>query len=342
MTPKQRVRSQIEHRETDFIPYTLYYEEEIAAKVDQYYGSDRWRKKINNMIVHVPGPDIVDTVDEEKRTRKDWYGSTWTIDNRPCVLIEPALKESSLEGYKFPDVEVYWNSTWKKKAHQFIGEHQDYFSIAGGVMVYELIWYMRGFENAYVDLAGNPGFYEELADALIEHQMPVLEKCLSLPVDGIMFADDWGMQTGVLIGAERWRKIFKPRMEKLYRRVHEAGKYTLTHCCGSIAEIIPDLIEIGLDVYESVQPEAKNNSPYELKKKYGDKITFWGALGSQSTVPFGTPQDIRKEVRRLCSELGKGGGYILSPAKPLQPETPVENAVAVIESFLEQAGVTLT
>jgi len=131
-------------------------------------------------------------------------------------------------------------------------------------------------------------------------------------------------------------------MEKLYRRVHEAGKYTLTHCCGSIAEIIPDLIEIGLDVYESVQPEAKNNSPYELKKKYGDKITFWGALGSQSTVPFGTPQDIRKEVRRLCSELGKGGGYILSPAKPLQPETPVENAVAVIESFLEQAGVTLT
>lgn len=341
MTPKQRVRSQIEHQETDFIPYTLYYEEEIAAKVDQYYGSDRWRKKIDNMIVHVPGPDVVDVVDEEKRIRRDWYGSTWTIDNRPCILIEPALKEPTLNGYTFPDIGKFWNSAWEKKANRFIDEHKDYFLIAGGIMVFERIWYMRGFENAFVDLAANPEFYEELFDAVIEHQIPILDKALSLPVDGIIFADDWGMQTGVIIGSERWRKIIKPRMEKLYRRAHEAGKFTLTHCCGSIAEIIPDLIEIGLDVYESVQPEAKNNNPYELKKKYGDKITFWGALGSQSTVPFGMPQDIRKEVRRLCGELGKGGGYILSPAKPLQPETPVENAVAVVESFLEQAGVTL-
>lgn len=102
--------------------------------------------------------------------------------------------------------------------------------------------------------------------------------------------------------------------------------------------IIPDLIEIGLDVLESVQPEAADMNPYELKKKWGDKIAFWGCLGSQSTIPFGTPREIHEEVRRLCREMGIDSGYILAPAKPLQPETPTANAVAVIEAFTSQKG----
>jgi len=174
---------------------------------------------------------------------------------------------------------------------------------------------------------------------LTEHQMGIVERLLELPVDGILFADDWGYQQGVLVGAERWRRLFKPGLARLYGRAHEAGKFTLTHCCGGIEEILPDLIEIGLDVYQSVQPEPKNNNPYELKRKYGDRITFWGGLGSQSTIPFGTPDEIRAEVARLCREMGRGGGYVLAPAKALQPGTPMENAAAVVEAFLQQAGV---
>ena len=123
-------------------------------------------------------------------------------------------------------------------------------------------------------------------------------------------------------------------MAKLYERVHQAGKYTLNHICGSV-------IEIGLDVYESVQPEARNNSPYQLKKLYGKDIAFWGGLGSQNTIPFGTPSEIKSEIRRLCKEMGKGGGYILSCAKPIQPETATENVVAVIEAFAEQARISI-
>jgi uroporphyrinogen decarboxylase len=113
----------------------------------------------------------------------------------------------------------------------------------------------------------------------------------------------------------------------------------LTHCCGSIEAILPDAIEIGLDVYQSVQPEARDTNPYELKRKYGEWITFWGGLGSQSTIPFGTPDEIRAEVAKLCREMGRGGGYILGPAKGLQPGTPTLNAAAVVEAFLQQAGV---
>jgi uroporphyrinogen decarboxylase len=98
---------------------------------------------------------------------------------------------------------------------------------------------------------------------------------------------------------------------------------------------MPDIIEIGLDVLESVQPEARGMNPYELKKKWGDQITFWGCLGSQSTIPFGTSEQIHAEVRRLRREMGHGGGYILAPAKALQPGTPKANAVAVVEAFTE-------
>ena len=110
----------------------------------------------------------------------------------------------------------------------------------------------------------------------------------------------------------------------------------MSHSCGSVAEIIPDLIEIGLDVLESVQPEAAGMNPYALKRRWGDRIAFWGCLGSQSTIPRGTPAGIRAEVRRLKKEMGRGGGYILAPAKPLQPETPTANAVAVFEAFTAQ------
>ena len=86
------------------------------------------------------------------------------------------------------------------------------------------------------------------------------------------------------------------------------------------------------------QPEAVGMNPYELKRRYGTQITFWGGLGSQSVIPFGTPDQIRTEVARLCREMGRGGGYILSPAKPLQPGTPTENAAAVVEAFLQEPG----
>jgi len=99
---------------------------------------------------------------------------------------------------------------------------------------------------------------------------------------------------------------------------------------------MPDIIEIGMDFLESVQPEAEGMNPYELKKRWGDRIGFWGGLGSQSVVPFGTPDEIQREVRKLRIEMGKGGGYILAPAKPLQPGTPIENAIAMLDVFTEE------
>ena len=169
---------------------------------------------------------------------------------------------------------------------------------------------------------------------LAELCLALVAECADIPADAIMMGDDWGHQQGVMIGPERWRKYFKPRYARIFDAIHHQGKLAIMHCCGSVADIMGDIIEIGLDVLESVQPEAAGMNPYALKRAWGDKITFWGGLGSQYTIPFAPPDEIRKEIRRLRREMSRGGGYILAPAKPLRVETPTENAVAVVEEFL--------
>jgi uroporphyrinogen decarboxylase len=202
--------------------------------------------------------------------------------------------------------------------------------------MHDMAWSIRGFENALMDAMAEPDFYQELIDRLTGLMLAMVESCAGVPADAIMTGDDWGTQNGVLLGPGLWRKFIKPAWARVYAAIHAQGKLVISHCCGSIAEILPDVIEIGLDALQSVQPEARGMDPYELKRRFGSKITFWGGLGSQRMIPFGTPQQIRMEINRLRTRMSRGGGYILGPAKGFQPGTPLENAVAVIEGFLEQ------
>lgn len=347
---KERVISQIEHKETDFIPYVLGFEENTGAyplgirgsaleRVNSYYGTTAWQEKLDDHIVEIPTG--IEGIDFEKAYSTDIYGCKWRT-KRPLFVVKPALEKPTLKGYTFPEPDAFFNEGWREKALQLIDEKKDHFLVAALPFgLFTRTWLMRGLENALIDCIAYPDFYKELVEKIAERHMALLDELLLLPIDGIMFNDDYGDQHGITVGVERWRKFFKPYQEKMYRKVHDAGKYTLQHMCGSEADVLSDLIEIGLDVYESVQPEPKNNSPYRLKKLYGKDITFWGGLGSQSTIPFGTPAEIKEEVKRLCREMGKGGGYILAPAKPIQPDTPTENVVAVIEAFAEQAGVCI-
>ncbi len=351
MTFKERVIAQIEHKETDFIPYNLSFEEDgdknlveqgALKRVNSYYGDDSWRAKLNNHIVGIPTVNFGIDYGSGKTFCTDPYGTQWRVDKRPMHIVKPALEEPTFAGYTFPALDAFFDKEWYERALRLIDENEGYFlttSLSFGL--FEQSWVIRGFENALMDVVAHPDFYQELVERIFEEHMMLLNKVLTLPLDGIMFGDDFAYQDGIIIGAERWRKYFKPYYAKMYAKAHKAGKYTLHHMCGSEAEILPDLIDIGLDVYESVQPEAKNNSPYRLKKLYGKDITFYGGLGSQSIIPFGSPSEIKAEVRKLCREMGKGGGYILEPAKAIQPETPTENAVAVIEAFAEQAGICI-
>ncbi len=342
LTSQERVLAQIHHQETDRLPYTIRFEGDVEERLDAYYGSSAWRSLVDNDIVRIRGPNLLMLDVPASRSYKDPYGTVWRTDLRPYHMVEPALRSPDLTGFAFPPLDAIFNPDWRERALKEIVAYSDHFKVAVfGAGLWERAWALRGFAELLVDVIAEPDFAQELIEKVTEHQIQIVERLLELPFDGVLFMDDWGYQQGVLLGAKRWRQLLKPHLARTYALVHQAGKYVLHHSCGSIVEIMDDLIEIGVDVLESVQPEAAGMNPYALKARFGNRITFWGGLGSQALIPFGKPEEIRAEVRRLCEEMGKGGGYILSPAKPLQPETPVENAAAVIESFLQQAGIYL-
>ena len=343
MKPREEIEHIIGHEEVRPVPYTLAWEGDICERLGRHYGDPEWHTRIRQYFLWTGAVDTMrrGPVEGKEGWAKDLYGSVWRYDRRPFHLETPGLPEPTFDGYKWPAPEKFFaDAEGIAAANKICDEYKDKrYVIAGlGWGMLEHSWGIRGFENVLMDVAAEPDFFEELLDRLTDQFLAYVDfTCKSLPdIDAVFFGDDWGDQRGVIVGPERWRRYFKPRWAKIYDRVHSYGKVTMSHCCGSVVDIMDDVIEIGLDVFESMQPEARGMNPYELKKQWGDKITFWGCLGSQSTLAFGTPREIQAEVRKLCREMGKGGGYILAPAKAFQTEMSTEQAAAVVDAAMNQ------
>lgn len=344
MTSRERVFCAIHHKEPDGIPYEMRMESLVADRLDAYYGTSLWRDYVDNDIRRITAYSCWgwEKTDSNETLQCDpygnlWrtYGSFWLGDMGAAPSLEkPALEDIALQDYTFPKVELLLTPNWQTKTAEQIKNWEGYFlttSIDFGVFDRTLM--MCGHEQGYMDMAGEESPVIELLDRVTDHLLDVIDVLARLKVDAIFIGDDWGDQRGVIIGPDRWRKLIKPRTARLIERIHQSGKMAFYHSCGNVSDIIGDLIEIKLDVLESIQPEAMN--PYELKRDHGDGITFWGGLGSQSLMPFGTPQEVRAETHKLVNQMGAGGGYILGPTKTLQVDTPVANAAAAVEAFIE-------
>ena len=338
MKPRDIVFGQIHHHGTVPVPYTLAFEQDVDTRLDEHFGGKAWRERLVRYIAQCGSVCKSTNKELDDAHHQDAFGTVWRTDRLPSSVVKPGLKAPTFQGYTFPSVETFLDPKVKDEIKERIRESSDSFTIVSiGICLWGS-WYVRGFENTLMDCAVEEDFYAELLDRFTDLTLALVEECADIPADAIMMGDDWGNQQGVMIGPERWRKFYKPRYASIFEAVHDQGKLAIMHCCGSAAAIMGDIVEIGLDVFESVQPEAVGMNPYALKKAWGNKITFWGGLGSQSTIPFGTPHEIRQEIRRLRSEMGRGGGYILAPAKPLRPEISTENAVAIVEEFVDPSA----
>jgi uroporphyrinogen decarboxylase len=337
LTPRERVKAALAYEETDIVPTNMFIEPEVEDKLTEHYGGNEWEQRINNHMIMVTYPLWLQAEPVEDHYIKDEYGAVWDFSRKPFHLVDFPFKEPSIEGYDFDTVtQTVLDGLDIGSAEIIIRDNPDKFVLGNlSFGLFERSWVLRGFENVLMDGILNESFYEELLDNILEMQLRLIDKLLELPLDGVYLGDDWGDQRGVIIGPERWRRFIKPRTAKLYERIKSSGKLVLTHCCGNVFDIIPDMIDIGLDVLESLQPEAMD--VYEIKRKFGKDLRLWGGLGTQQVLPFGSPQDVRDEIRRLIEELGKGGGYILAPAKPLMEDIPTENAVAVLEEFAQES-----
>jgi len=200
-------------------------------------------------------------------------------------------------------------------------------------------WQMRGMENLLMDMIAEP----EIVDAMIERldaiTLPILKWVLEEYgdiIDMIGCGDDYGTQKGLLISPEHFRRFFGPSLKRHYDLAKSYGKLCYHHSCGAVRELIPDMIDCGLDVLNPIQVRATGMDPKELKREFGQDIAFHGAIDIQETLPKGSAQDVKDEVYRRVQELGPY--YCLTSSHALQTDIPTENVVAMFEATREIRG----
>lgn len=334
MTARERIIAALEHRESDFVPYVIPIDPQVAKRLDDYYGGPQWRGRIQGFFCTVSVAWGREELPDG--TWRDYFGVVWRDADGPGAWhsVDVPLKEPSLAGYEFPQL---LPDDELERMRQTLTGHEDRYRYANiGMTFFERAWALRGMENILTDFLLHPQFAHELFDRLMHMHLELIDRLATLPLDAIRFGDDFGQQRGLIMGTRIWREFLKPRLAQMYQRVHELGMHVWIHSCGDNSPIMEDLIEIGVDVYNPFQPEA--HDVYALKREYGARIAFEGGIGTQQLLPRGTPEEIRAEIQRLCREVGRGGGFILAPTKPIMPDVPTENAVACVEAILQQAG----
>jgi uroporphyrinogen decarboxylase len=271
----------------------------------------------------------------------DW-GVQWRIDEYKTPMgvgyytniQKNPLKnnESALMDYKAPDPN---NPDLYLHVYRLFREFQNEYYIIGRVhcTIFESAWALRGLETLMMDFCLNPDIVEYILNITYNYHLEVAKNMAQIGVDMIWLGDDMGGQSNLLIDPELWRRYFKPKMANIISIVKtiKPDIKIAYHTDGSVYEIIPDLIEIGTDVLNPIQTECMN--PEILKKKYGDKICFFGGIGVQSTLPNGTKSDIKKEVDLLKRTLGKNGGWICAPTHHIQLDTPMENFFTLLKEI---------
>jgi len=243
-----------------------------------------------------------------------------------------------IEAYPLPDVDQPYR--YEETAQQVARWHQRGLAAEAEIpfAVFDTCWQLRGFEQFMIDLKINP----PLAQALMDRVEPLLVAAAALwaqtGLDLLLIGEDVGMQDRMIMRPDDWRTWIKPRLAHMIQAAKSASPDLILayHSDGVINPIIPDLIEIGVEVLNPIQPECMD--PAELKRLYGDRLAFWGTIGTQTTMPFGTPEDVRAAVRKRIETVGQGGGLLIAPSHTLEPEVPWENMAAFVEAVREYGG----
>jgi len=248
------------------------------------------------------------------------------------MVHHPLADATAITHYQAPDPnrpELYQDAAWT------IEQFKDEYWIVGVTVttIWETAWALRGYAQMLTDLATEPELAEAILDIPYRYHLTAAQKLVQLGVDMIWVGDDVGAQRKMLISPQMWRRFLKPRLADFIAAIKGINPQLKVayHSDGAIWPIIPDLIEIGLDVLNPIQPASMN--PAEMKRKYGDRLCFWGTIDEQYTLPFGNPETVASEVRERLRTVGAGGGLIIGPTHHVQLDTPMDNFWAMVESI---------
>jgi uroporphyrinogen decarboxylase len=260
------------------------------------------------------------------------YATPFGVGHYTETVARPLTDAASLSSYKAPDPrrpELY------REAELLIGDFKDEYWIVGVTVttIFETAWALRGYEQLMMDFVQDPDLAECILEIPYRYHLTAAEKLVRMGVDMIWIGDDVGAQNAMLISPGHWRRYLKPRLANFIATLKGINPRLKVayHSDGCIYSIIPELIEIGLDVLNPVQPASMD--PVRLKREYGRKLCFWGSMDEQRTLPFGTPEDVSSEVLTRLRTLGANGGLILGPTHHVQLDTPMENFWAMINTI---------
>ncbi len=343
-----RTLDTIRRRETGYVPFEFdlcpSLEEEFTRRTGQtdyreYFGMPfRW-------LSAGPGEREVDFGRFFADPGRLSYIDPWGVGHRAGGfahferMVPPMEAFTTVEefaDYPYPDAEADFD--WARAAKEIAEiKEADLVAVAAmNITIFEIAWYMRGMETFMIDLATRPDLAEYHMDRITAIRRGCARRYAVSGADILHLGDDVATQRGMMIAPEMWRRYLKPRLASVIAAARQVSSSIIIdyHSDGDVTGIVDDLIEIGVDQLNPVQPECMD--PFDIKRRYGDRLSLRGAVGTQTTMPFGTPEEVESVCRRLIDELGRGGGYVLAPTHVLEPEVPWENIEALCRAVRDR------
>ena len=342
MTNRERTLAALNHRTPDRIPFHITFTKPAKCRMAAYYSDPTFISKLGNCFTVQPG-----TEDQWLRAQRhdawlevrpciwrDEFGVEWdrSVDPDIGAVCRHPLDLDAVDDFPWPDPSDPQRYASFPAA---IEARDDGFVILfHGWSLFERAWTLVGMETLLMAMAADKKRAHALFEKLLEYNLSLIEHSCSYDVDAVRLGDDWGDQRGLIMGFDLWQEFIGPRMRLMFGAVTKRGKYAFLHSCGRVQELFPELIDYGLHVFNPFQPEVMDVAA--MKRKYGDHLCFYGGISTQRTLPYGTVQKTKDEVRRLLDVAGAGGGLIAAPAHDIPADAKPENVAAMIDVLRQQ------
>jgi len=336
MTNRERVIAAIKHEQPDITPHNVLFTKDMLQKMIAYTGNADYIGTINNHIAKASLTKPQIPFKGRNECFVDEFGVIWDKSGKDKdigVVAEYQIADADqLATYTPPPIDGEFVHSL---CRQLMETKTDNFAVASiGFSLFERAWSLCGMENLLCYMLTEPEAVESLFAKLAERNLQKAGIALEYGIDGVIYGDDWGQQKGMIMGRPLWLKLIKPYIAAMYSEVKAKGKYVLHHSCGDLSEILDDLIGIGLDVYQTFQPEIYDI--HEYKEKLRGRLTIWGAISTQAHLPFKTPGEVYDITKSTIEILGKGGGYIAAPTHEVPGDVPPVNIEAMVRAFKDQ------
>ncbi|MFA6133315.1 MAG: uroporphyrinogen decarboxylase family protein [Phycisphaerae bacterium] len=346
MNSRERILAAIEHREVDRVPTDIWAVGEVWQKLHERFGSNQAAYSALHIDgIHGVGPRYTGpALPSGDNYGIAYYSGIWGTRTRPiqyatglyyeqCFYpLADATSIDDLERFNWPKAEWF---DYSQLAAQAAELHKTQVVSCGYMAPFTYHLYLRGLEQMLMDPLLDPDFTRHflgrLSDFMYDHHRRIFEAADGL-IDITQVTDDYGMQTGPMISLETFREFYKPHVARFAALAHEFGVKVFHHDDGAMRDFIPDLLEVGIDVLNPIQWRCPGMEIEGLKRDFGSRLCFHGGVDNQQTLPFGTPDDVRAEVRHLIDVLaGDRTGFILAPCHNIQACTPIENILAMYD-----------